>query len=108
MLRVVSNNKRTSVEAPLMRMGLIGFADEKQLVNLLQTRSHTLRWSPWAFVEADALWVNGAFAQEVREGMVRIPAGQPKQKATILNMREIDRPIAFTLPMRQDAGFVPE
>lgn len=90
-----------------MRMGLIGFPDEQHLENLLSTRSRTLRWVKWPFVDADALWVNGAHAQMVRDGLVRVPSVDPGQRATVLNMREVDRPIAFTAPLHPNAMFKP-
>lgn len=84
---------------PVMRMGLIGFADESYLANLLMTRNRFLRWERWPFVDADALWVNGAHAQPLRNNMIRVPSAQPDKPATVLNLREIDRPMAFTLPL---------
>src|SRR5205085_128842 len=47
----------------VMRMGLVGFADEKQLRNLLMTRNRNLQWERWPFMEADALWINGEHAR---------------------------------------------
>ncbi len=87
---------------PVMRMGLIGFADEGHLVNLLMTRNRFLRWERWPFADADALWVNGAHALPLREHMIRVPSGQPNKPAIVLNMREIDRPMAFTQPLGND------
>lgn len=83
---------------PLMRMGLVGFADERQLRNLLRTRNRNLQWQRWPFMEADALWVNGAHAQLLRAHTVRIPSHEPGSPAIHLNLDEVDRPIAFTLP----------
>jgi hypothetical protein len=82
-----------------MRMGLIGFADEQYLRNLLKTRNRNLQWERWPFMEADALWINGAHAQPLRNHMVRIPSVDPAKKATVLNLKEMDRPAAFTLPL---------
>jgi hypothetical protein len=87
------------MSVPVMRMGLVGFADERQLRNLLATRNRNLQWERWPFMEADALWVNGERAQPLRGPMVRVPSGDPTKPATVLNLKEIDRPIAFTLPL---------
>ena len=83
---------------PTMRMGLVGFADERQPLNLLMTRNRNLQWERWPFMEADALWINGANAQPLRNHMVRIPAVDPTKSATVLNLKEMDRPTAFTMP----------
>jgi len=82
-----------------MRMGLIGFAEETHLGNLLMTRNRHLRWERWPFAEADALWINGQHAQPLRNHMIRVPSGHPNKPAAVLNMREVDRPLAFTLPL---------
>lgn len=88
------------MSVPVMRMGLVGFADETQLRNLFATRNRNLHWERWPAIEADALWINGEDAQPMRGHMVRIPAAQPGLPATVLNLKEIDRPTAFTLPIR--------
>ena len=86
-----------------MRMGLIGFADEQYLRNLLMTRTRTLQWERWPFMEADALWINGEHAQLLRNQMIRIPSTDPTKKAVLLNLKELDRPAAFTLPVGDGA-----
>ncbi|MBG9388427.1 hypothetical protein [Caenimonas aquaedulcis] len=88
------------MNAPLMRMGLIGFADEQYLLNLLMARSQAVRWQPGPVADADALWINGEHALPVRGQFVRVPSGQPDKPAISLNLSEIDRPFAFTLPVR--------
>ena len=64
---------------PTMRMGLIGFGEEQYLRNLLMTRNRNLQWERWPFMEADALWINGAHAQPLRNHMVRIPSADRTQ-----------------------------
>lgn len=89
------------MSAPVMRMGLIGFSAEQEqyLANVLKAHSIKLPWQIWPFMEADALWVNGARAQLLRSGLVRIPAAEATSRGTQLNLKEIDRPVAFTLPL---------
>jgi hypothetical protein len=98
--------QKVDMTIPTMRMGLIGFADEQYLRNLLMTRNRNLQWERWPFMEADALWVNGARAQHMRDSLVRVPSTDPAKKATVLNLKEMDRPAAFTLPLG-DAAFRP-
>ncbi len=85
--------------APMMRMGLIGFSDEQYLLNLLMTRNRVVRWQSSPVAEADALWVNGMHVTPIRGSFIRVPSGQPDKAAISLNLQEIDRPIAFTLPI---------
>src|SRR3954471_14108234 len=87
------------MSVPVMRMGLVGFPDEKQLRNLLGTRNRNLQWERWPFIDADALWINGENAAPLRGNMVRIPSPEEGKPATILNLKEISRPTAFTLPI---------
>lgn len=89
-----------------MRMGLVGFADERQLRNLLKTRNLNLQWERGPFMEADALWINGADAQPLRGNMVRVPSAEEGKPAILMNLKEIDRPTAFTLPFN-DGYFTP-
>jgi hypothetical protein len=82
-------------------MGLVGFADEGHLCDLLKTRTR-MRWVSSPAGDADALWVNGEHAQPLRNFMVRIPSRTPGASATILNLKEISRPVAFTHPLGND------
>ncbi|MBI5279110.1 MAG: hypothetical protein HY854_21930 [Burkholderiales bacterium] len=84
---------------PVMRMGLIGFEDDTHLRELLSLRAATCQWERGPFIEADALWANGEHAQLVRGRFVRVPSYDPTRPATLLNLKEVDRPMAFTLPL---------
>lgn len=82
-------------------MGLLGFSDERHLRNLLGTRTR-LPWVISPAADADALWVNGAHAQPLRNHMVRVPSVTESESATILNLKEMSRPVAFTYPLGND------
>jgi hypothetical protein len=86
---------------PLLRMGLVGFAqhEREQLARLLEGRTASgVRWTPWPHLESDALWVQGAHAQRHRDGLLRIPSADPNTRAIRLNLQDVDRPLAFTTP----------
>ncbi|HEX7891551.1 MAG TPA: hypothetical protein VF522_19530 [Ramlibacter sp.] len=83
---------------PRLRMGLIGFADEDFLAIVLRTRV-TVRWESWAAVDADALWINGAGAQVLDNGMVRVVTTDFPPVATTLDLHSIQRPFWFSLPL---------
>lgn len=84
---------------PVMRLGLIGFQDDAPLRELLETRNGVCRWEAGPVLSVDALWLNGAHAQRVKGCLVRVPSGVPTRPATLLNLQEVDRPIALTLPL---------
>jgi DNA-binding transcriptional ArsR family regulator len=86
---------------PMMRMGLVGFQpkDDDYLCKLLKTRSVSLQWERWPFVEADALWINGAKAEPAKDGLVRVPSPDPLRPDTLLDLRELERPMAFAGPI---------
>ncbi len=88
---------------PVMRMGLVGFADEEYLTRILKVRSRVLQWEPWPFLEADALLVNGAAAEPVGSHLTRIPAPGLHARDTLLDLHDISRPTAFTLPLGNPA-----
>jgi DNA-binding transcriptional ArsR family regulator len=82
-------------------MGLIGFDQEDYLTALLRTRSAVLEWETANAAEADALWINGAAAEWVHEGIVRV-AGRQQGTALRLDLQSLDRPTFFTLPLRDE------
>ena len=90
-----------SLELPVLRLGLIGFSEEQQeyLTHRLKTHSGVMTWQVVAFSDADAWFVNGARVQALENGVVRVPAAEPTSRATQLNLNEVDRPIAFSLPL---------
>lgn len=86
------------MQPPQLRLGLVGFADESYLGNLLKTR-RSVSWQPWTAMDADALWVNGEHAQPARNHVVRIPSAKVDVPATLLSLKDLDRPTAFALPI---------
>lgn len=87
---------------PQLRMGLIGFDNEAHLLALLRTRCAMLRWEPAAPPEADALWVNGERALGIGDGLVRIHGGAARP-ATTIDLRSMERPTLFALPLADPA-----
>lgn len=91
----------TSLEFPVLRLGLVGFGTDQQeeIALFLKSRSGPIAWETWPFDDADAWWVNGARVQLLADGVVRVPAAEPTRRATQLNLNDVDRPLAFTRPL---------
>ena len=91
-----------SLELPVLRLGLAGFTVEQQqsLEALLEGASvGGMTWQVGKFEEADAWCVNGARSQLLTDGTLRVASGVPAGRSVHLNMPEIDRPVAFALPL---------
>jgi len=89
-----------SIELPLLRLGLAGFSAEQQgqLSTLLQQVSSG-SWHLARFADADAWWVNGARVQVLLDKTIRIASGEPGGRSLHLDLPDVDRPIAFSLPL---------
>lgn len=91
-----------SLELPVLRLGLAGFTTEQQerLAEVLaSTAASGIAWEISRFSEADVWWVNGARTQLLADGTLRVASGVPAGRSTQLNLQEIDRPVAFALPL---------
>jgi hypothetical protein len=88
------------MELPLLRLGLAGFSLEQQdrLDTLLQQASSS-SWQIGRFADADAWCVNGAHVQVLPDSTIRIASGEPGGRSLHLDLRDVDRPVAFALPL---------
>jgi hypothetical protein len=85
-------------------MGMSGFAPQQRAVlEASLTRPAGLpRWHTCSFGDADAWWVNGAKVRLTPDGNLKVAAGLPTEHALNLNLEEVDRPVAFALPLAGD------
>jgi len=92
--------KQMSTELPLFRLGLAGFSARQQfqLSTLLQQPSGG-SWQVGKVADADAWWVNGARGQVMLDSTIRIGSGDPGGRSLHLDLRDVDRPVAFALPL---------
>jgi hypothetical protein len=88
------------MEFPILRLGLAGFSAEQQdrLGRLLQQASSSI-WQVGSFVDADAWWISGSRVQVLRDSTIRIASGEPGGRSVHLDLQDVDRPVAFTLPL---------
>ncbi|HEX9718879.1 MAG TPA: hypothetical protein VGA59_04040 [Ramlibacter sp.] len=88
------------MELPLLRLGLAGFsAEQDDQLNLLLQQVSTSNWQIGRFADADAWWVNGARVQMLLDSTIRIGSGEPGGRSLHLDLRGVDRPVAFALPL---------
>lgn len=99
-------------DLPLLRFGMIGFnAVQRQQIggNVAALTAQTAMWQPGEMANADAWLVCGEKTRVVSTSAstgiesLRILAGLPSERAITLNLHQIDRPLAFSLPMHDPA-----
>ena len=91
-----------SIELPVLRLGLAGFAVQQVAeLDAMLERSAPGRhvWQIGHFTEADAWWLNGGRTQQVSDGTLRVLPAIPTERSVQLNMQEVDRPVGFSLPL---------
>ncbi len=91
-------------EQPILWLGMSGFTQQQRAVlEASLRRSDSLpRWRTCVFGDADAWWVNGAKVKLTPDGNLRVAPGLPTEHALKLNLSEVDRPIAFAMPLAGD------
>jgi hypothetical protein len=93
-----------AVEQPVLWLGMSGFSPQERAVleGSLERPEGLPRWRPSAFQDADAWWVNGAKVRLMPDGNLKVAAGLPTERALSLHLPEVDRPVAFALPLAGD------
>lgn len=91
-----------AIDLPHLRIGLAGFtAEQHELAAkvIAETAPAHVSWNVGAFSEADAWWVQGSRCQLIAPGVLRIAPGTPTARSLQVNLSEVDRPMAFSLPV---------
>jgi len=91
-----------SLDQPVLWLGLAGFTPEqRQLINglLAQLPNGGISWQLCPFAEADAWLVSGEKSRLISADTLKILAGLPSERAVQLDLNEVDRPVAFSLPL---------
>jgi hypothetical protein len=97
------------MEVPVLRLGLAGFAEAQQKAADAAARaagSARAQWQIAPFADADGWWLEGGRTLLMANGLLRVQPGVPSGRSIQLTLAEVDRPIAFTLPLAA-AGFQP-
>ncbi|MDP1956014.1 MAG: hypothetical protein Q8M51_04230 [Polaromonas sp.] len=91
-----------SFDQPVIWLGLAGFTPEQrlQLHGLLaQLPKGGIAWKLCAFADADAWLVSGEKCRLVAADTLKIMAGLPSERTVQLDLEQVDRPVAFSLPL---------
>jgi hypothetical protein len=91
-----------TIELPVLRLGLAGFspAEQGQIAAALPAAaSGTALWEIASLPDADAWWVSGARAKLLPGDTVQVTPGAPTERTLRLHLPDIDRPVAFSLPL---------
>ena len=97
---LVQDQRAMSIELPILRLGLAGFSlQQEERLGAALERSGSALWHLGKFADADAWCVNGARVQVLPDGTVRIAPGVPGGRSLHLDLHDVDRPIAFSLPL---------
>ncbi len=91
-----------SLEQPVLWLGLAGFTPEQSRhldLLLAQLPKGLAAWQVGTFSEADAWLVSGEKSRLLSADTLKVLAGRPTERALQLNLAEVDRPIAFSLPL---------
>jgi hypothetical protein len=97
-----------AAEQPILWLGMSGFPPQQRAVleASLARFPSLCRWRVGAFGDADAWWVNGAKVRIMPDGNLKVAAGLPTEHALNLNLTDVDRPVAFAVPLAS-ADFEP-
>jgi hypothetical protein len=90
-----------TLELPLLRLGLAGFADDQQQAIrsvLAQGAAAATLWEAGAMDGADAWWINGARTQVLAADHIRVAPGTAGGRSIQINVAEVDRPVGFARP----------
>jgi len=90
-----------AAEQPILWLGMAGFGPQQRafLESALARSSGSPRWRPCVFGDADAWWVNGAKVRVLPDGNLKVAAGLPTERVLRLNLSDVNRPVAFALPL---------
>lgn len=91
-----------TLELPVFRLGLAGFSAQQE-ADLAATFSSgapgAMVWEPGQTADCDAWWVNGSRVEWLGNDTVRVAAGNPGSRSLQFHLPEIDRPVAFSMPV---------
>ena len=98
-----------TIEVPVLRLGLAGYTEAQQKTAADAVRaaaSARCAWELAPFAEADAWWLEGSRTMLMPNQHLRVQPGMPSSRSVQLALADVDRPVAFSLPLTAP-GFNP-
>lgn len=91
------------IEQPVLWLGMAGFApaQRKSLADSVGRATGLCQWRSSSFADADGWWVNGARCSVGDDNRLKVAPGLPSERALRLELKEINRPLAFAQPLAQ-------
>jgi hypothetical protein len=91
-------------EQPVLWLGMAGFppAQRKALEAAVARAEGLSEWRICAFGDADGWWVNGAKCTVSSDNRLKVAPGLPTEHTLRLELKEINRPLAFAEPLAPD------
>jgi hypothetical protein len=92
----------TKEDVPVLWLGAAGFSAEQRqgLADIVRCQpTPDVQWEFCVFPDADAWLICGERAQVTEDRGIRISPGEPTQRIVRLNLDEVNRPVAFSLPL---------
>jgi hypothetical protein len=91
-------------EQPVLWLGMAGFppAQRKALEAAIARAKGLCEWRICAFGDADGWWVNGAKCSISSDNRLKVAPGLPTEHTLRLELKEINRPLAFAEPLAPD------
>ena len=98
-----------TIEIPALRLGLAGYteAQQKAAVDMAAAAASAhASWQVASFAEADAWWLEGSRTVVMQNQHLRVQPAVPSGRSVQLALADVDRPVAFSLPVTA-SGFKP-
>jgi hypothetical protein len=98
-----------TIEIPALRLGLAGYTEAQQRTAAdmaAAAASARAVWHIGSFADADAWWLEGSRTMVMQNQHLRVQPAVPSGRSVQLALADVDRPVAFTLPVSAP-GFKP-
>jgi hypothetical protein len=91
-----------TMEIPVLRLGLAGFAEAQQKAAVEIARAASTERAVWelgVFAEGDAWWLEGSRTVLLPNRHLRVQPAVPSARSVQIALADVDRPVAFSLPL---------